>query len=201
MKDKTDDLIDMFKSNAKPVNTGAKANVKGDKNIVFLDSAQMNGDININTKKIIKSEFKPNDTHITEEQAFNIKTLIDNLVLKEKASGNDTSASYSKWYSILKKHFKVTTYKGLPAARYDEAISFLKKQSAINRKKIYHKNPDMYKNELYAGIYARSKELGLSKADVFKIANDKFEKDISSLTQLSKVNLKKLYEYIFSLKK
>lgn len=197
------ELIQLFKDNTKPKETTKKRvtkknSVSGDNNIVVMDSKSVN--LTINTKppkttlKILKT-----DKHIDDDTTYQIKKIVDDLVKKEVAGGMTTQSAYAKWYGTLKKRYKVTSYSLIPAHLGDEAISWLKTQSVIKRSKIRRNNTPMYRNELYAAIYARGTELGFSKGEIYNIVLTKLNKRVSSLKQLSETNLNKLYQYIMRL--
>lgn len=99
----------------------------------------------------------------------------------------------------IKRRYRVTSYTLIPAYLKDEAISWLQQQSAIKRSKISRNNNNLYRNELFTAIYARSNNLGLSKGELYNIVFNKFNKRVSSLTQLSDDSLRRLYQFIMSL--
>lgn len=151
-------------------------------------------------RTIIQKNFTPGPEHISAEQAKILKDTIDNLVQKETAAGNQSSWAYAHWWGRLKNRYKVSTYKEIPAHLGDEAISWLKQQSAIKRSKIRRTNQQMWKKELYAAIWARARQLNLTKGDVYNIVYKGMGKRVSSLTQLGEQNLKKLYNIIMAKK-
>ncbi len=58
-------------------------------------------------------------------------------------------------------------------------------------------NNGLWRADLYPGIWARSKELGMSPADVYALAFEKFGVKVVSLKQLGERNLKALYDHVF----
>ncbi|HHF6578250.1 TPA: ORF6C domain-containing protein [Haemophilus influenzae] len=197
------ELIQLFKDSTRPKEskktTQSKRNaVSGDNNIIVMDSKSVNLTINTKTPKTTVKVLKGN-AHINDQITYKIKELVDNLVEKEVTGGMTTQAAYAKWYGALKKRYKVTSYTLIPAHLAEEAITWLMSQAAIKRSKIRRNNVPMYRNELYSAIYARAGNLGLSKGELYNIVLTKFNKRVTSLTQLSEINLKKLYQYIMGL--
>lgn len=81
------------------------------------------GDISINQKKIVRPQFVREPGDITEEQAFEIKRRIEDLAQIDEQAGR--GSTYGKWQNYFKNTFHLTSYKKLPAEKYDEAIQFL----------------------------------------------------------------------------
>lgn len=197
------ELIQLFKDSTKPKEKTKSRNskrnsVSGNNNIIVMDSESVNLTINTKTPRTTLKILK-DSTHIDDQTTYRIKELVDNLVKKEVAGGITPQAAYAKWYGALKKRYKVTSYTLIPAYLGEEAITWLMGQAAIKRSKIRRNNTPMYRNELYSAIYARTGNLGISKGELYNIVLSKFNKRVSSLTQLSEANLKKLYQYIMGI--
>lgn len=160
-----------------------------DQNIIGHNNIQVNGDY-IQTRKIVQKKeiVYDKDYHITDEQALNIRNLIHKIA--------EETSDYPGAYRILYNHFGITSYKTLPKEKYDEAISWLKKNIAINRNKLKKKNPEQWRKDMYKSIHAKANELGI---DIHEYANSvlKLKNPIVSLTELSDARLRKLYEHIF----
>ncbi len=176
--------------------------VSGQGNIVSGGDITIDKNIQIKhpSKTIIRKEFTPGPEHISAEQAKKLKDIIDNLVKKEVAAGNQKRWAYAYWWGRLKNRYDVSTYKEIPARLGDEAVSWLKQQSAIKRSKIRRNDKTIWRKELYGAIWARSRQLNLSKGEVYNIVYERMEKRVSSLTQLGEQNLKKLYNIIMAKK-
>ncbi|MBR4535983.1 MAG: ORF6C domain-containing protein [Bacteroidales bacterium] len=170
--------------------TSVKQSISGNNNI------QVGGDIK--TERIIhRTEVVyDKDTHISSEQALSVREHIQKLASELSSQRNGFSLAYNTFY----KHFKIPTYKVLPKERYDEAIEWINKQIAINRNKLKRINPDQWRKDMYKSIHARANELGI---DIHDFANDVLNPKclISSLTELSDLRLKKLYQALFGIRK
>ncbi|OBW98141.1 hypothetical protein [Gallibacterium genomosp. 1] len=201
-----DKIIQLFTRNSMPKKRPQRQNlvskksnsIKGDNNIIFMDNQSVNLNLNVSPPRTTV-KIQKNHSHIDDSTTYKIKEIVDHLVEKEVASGMSTQQAYAKWYGALKKRYRVTSYTLIPAYLGNEAISWLQQQSAIKRSKISKNNNKLYRNELYSAIYARVNNLGLSKGELYNIAFNKFNKRISSLTQLSDVSLKRLYQFIMGL--
>jgi len=155
----------------------------------------------IHTKKIVqKIVTQPGPQHITEEQAYEVKRLIDELALIDVRSGR--ADSHKTWYTWLYRKFKVTSYKTIPSEKYEAVISWLSQQKAINRKKLRRTDKGEWQNQLFAGIYTRWAKLGYEKDAIYDFAFQRLGLDepIISLKDLGEQNLKKLYEIVFRLR-
>lgn len=154
------------------------------------------GDI-INTERHTKVvKFTPDESHISGEQAKRIRQLIDKLA--KTLTGEDGKPNFRDAYGRLYNKFNIGTYRELKSESFDDAVSYLQQQAAINRPKLRRINPQAYRNNLYSPIWAKMKELSWDKPQVYAFASQKLElkKPISSLTQLGPNQLKSLYEYI-----
>ena len=161
--------------------------------IIGNNNIQVGGDIK--TERIIhKIEVVyDNDVHISSEQALEIRDHIQKLASELSGNRNGFSLAYNTFY----KHFKITSYKTLPKERFNEAIEWLNQQIAINRNKLKKNNPEQWRKDMYKSIHARANQLGI---DIHGLANEVFKpkKQILSLSDLSDLRLKKLYQVVFS---
>lgn len=177
----------------------AKAIPSTSLSIVGNDNYQAAGDIYINKKETVRNNFTPGPEHITAAQARKIQRLVEKAVSIEELAGLDRPSLFAKWWNIVKNQYNVTTYKEIPAYLGDSAISWLTQKIAILRPKLRRKDNDSWRKEHYAAIWARSKQLGMSKGEVYALAQDRLNTQIVSLTNLGERNLKKLYQIIMAL--
>lgn len=174
-------------------------NIRGNNNIVA------SGDVKITTEKIIKKTIvstDPGGKHITNETARKIKELVDQFIELNEDAGKNPSEAAKKIWSKLKKEFNVTTYKEIGIERSKEAIDWLYAQISMMRPKVRRPNPEKWRKTYYAPIYAKSKELGITKEKLYELAKERIplKKSISSLKDLTQRDLVKLnniisYEY------
>ena len=95
---------------------------------------------------------------------------------------------------MLQRRFQVPSYLLIPRTRFDEALSFLRQQRAINRSPLRGRNPVAYQNDFYRAIFAGARELGWDGEQVYRFATDKLglQTAIVSLKALGPIQLKKL---------
>ncbi len=171
--------------------------------------------IGINQGTVIKTEkvTKKNEVvinpevHISQEQAKQILDTVNEIVeINEKAGKFKTPADKGKFFAqtwtSFKNRFNVTSYHLLPKEKFDEALSWLKKEIAYKHRPKLRKadNPE-WKNKIYGAIYAKAQnELGMDKSALYCYAFNKLglKSPISSLKELSDVRLNKLYKLVFS---
>lgn len=164
--------------------------IRGDGN------TQVAGDYVENKKVFQKNVIQPDERHIDEASAFEIKRLIDFLAeIDVKAGRGD---SHSGWYSRLYRRYRVTSYKLIPAGLRNEAIQWLRQQVPQQRPKLRRSAPEEWRNQLYKSIWAKARKLAMAKQTVYDIALQRLslKKPILSLTELGEQNLKKLYDII-----
>ncbi|MEK7990914.1 MAG: HNH endonuclease [Thiotrichaceae bacterium] len=161
------------------------------------------GDIinNLNQKKIIKNNILPDrgGRHITEQEAYQIYKNVQTYSKLMKDAGLDPNPA--KVWKRLKEKFQVTTYKEIPFGCADEAIKIVQQETAKARPKVRRRNPDAWRNSYYKPIWAGAKQLGLSKDDIYKIANElSSKKNINSLKDLTQKQLQQLDDKVKQLK-
>jgi hypothetical protein len=158
-------------------------------------------DININKRVVQRVVFTPGPQHITESQARKIDELIKELGGIDEASRRPSDNPYAQWWSKLKRHFDVSNFRAIPAERGEEAIEWLQRQKAMQRPRLRRADNEAWRKSHYKGIWARSKQLGLSKPDVYDIAYQRLglKTPLISLKDLGERNLESLYNIIFGM--
>lgn len=199
-EDRVEKIFDIFtrKSLEQTTPTTFPSNVEGNNNIII------SGDVTIykNDRTIIKKSITPGPEHITSAQANAIQQLIYKLADIEIASGfanGDEDKARMKWWVILRNHYNVPSYREIPRHLGDDAIAWLKRQKAMNLHKIRRTDNHIWRNEHYRAIFAKKKELGISTGELFALVDQRLNKKIVSLKQLSDQNLKRLYKIVLAL--
>ena len=155
-------------------------------------------DLNIVTERVVKKtvvQTDPGGKHIENATARKIQELVKEYIDLHTAAEKDPQRAVQRIWSGIKKEFNVTTYKEIPAEKSDEAIQWLYAQIAMARPKIRRKAPERWKQSFYKPIYARANELGMSKEELYAIAQTRLElkKPVRSLKDLTQKNLEKLH--------
>lgn len=168
--------------------TGINQIAKGDGNI------QVGRDYIKTEKSVFKNEIVPSGEHITDSQAREIQEMVSRWadIMNKTGKGN----GYGEAYSRLKNNFRITSYKLLPREKFQAAKKYIRQQIGRLRPSLRRPNNQEWRKHNYASIYAKSRELGMSKQDVYDLAFQKLalRKPISSLTHLKERQLDALYK-------
>ncbi len=145
---------------------------------------QSGGDMYVNPKPAVKKViFAREPHHVSESQAAEIKRLLTELGERDELAGK--GKTYGLWMSKFtgKRGFDLTTYKALPASKYDEAIGWIKIQKAMGRSGLRRTNNQVWRNDHYAAIWATASKMKLDKDAVHQKAKEYFElkKEVKSL--------------------
>jgi len=153
-------------------------------------------DLIITEKHTKNVQFTPDESHIAPAEGKKIKALIEKLAFK--LINEEGKPYFQDANGGLYRHLGVNSYREIKRTQFDEAISYLRQQGAINRSKLKRSNPQSYRNDLYAPIWAKQKELGWEKSAIYDFAYEKLalKKPISTLKKLGPLQLKNLYEHI-----
>ncbi|SHK71597.1 hypothetical protein [Epilithonimonas mollis] len=176
-------------------------NITGSNN---LQVAVNNGKI-VNTKQfknIIEVVHDPS-THITVNQAYEIKQKITDIASMVATNQSDKASAFKREYIAFGKQFKIPKYNLLPAEQFDDAILWLNKRTAYHGKKnLRQGNTDEWRKKQYTAIYARIKSLNMTKEDLLIFAEQKLalKSNLESIKDLSDTRLQKLYKYIIAIK-
>ncbi len=193
------EVIQLFKkAPAKPRIGGHESapfspKISGDSNVVA------GRDVNINKRVTVRGVVKPGPEHITPKQAADLQDLVRKAADHDVAGGMSRAKAMAKWWTVLKRNYGVPTYREIPRELGDEAIAWLKQQVARGRSQLRRTDNPTWRAEHYAAIYARARELGISKGEVYAIAHDRLGKRVTSLKQLGERNLKTLYNVIMAM--
>lgn len=160
-------------------------------------------DLHILTERVVKKtvvQTDPGGKHIANSTARKIQDLVKEYIDIHTAAGKDSQRAAQRIWGGLKKEFNVTTYKEISAEDSDDAIQWLYVQIAMARPKIRRKAPERWKQSFYKPIYARANELGISKEDLYAVAQARLslKKPISSLKDLTQKNLERLHHIMIA---
>lgn len=155
------------------------------------------GDINYSPKQINRTEFTPDERHITSEQATKIKSLVDELVEMDVSAGKSRSKSYPVWWSLFYKSFKVNSYREILRDQFDEAVQFLREAKARNLPKIRRKDNELWRKQHYKTIFGIGKRsLQWTDEDIHAFAALKTNKKVESLADLGEQDLARVARMI-----
>jgi hypothetical protein len=155
-------------------------------------------DLSIHTERVVRKtvvQTDPGGKHISNLMARKIQELVKEYIDIHTAAGKDTQQAAQRIWSSLKNEFNVTSYKEIPAEDSDRAIQWLHAQVAMARPKIRRRAPEKWKESLFKPIYTRANELGISKEDLYLLAQERLslKKPICSLKELTQRDLQRLH--------
>ena len=138
--------------------------------------------------------------HISNETARKIQELATEYIDLNIAAGKAAKTAGAKIWASLKKEFAVTSYKEIAISDSEKAIAWLYAQIAMQRPKLRSTNTEKWKQSFYKPIYARSNELGLSKEQLYQVAEIKLglKKPLKSLKDLTQKKLEKLHHIMIA---
>ena len=152
----------------------------------------------IHTERVtVRHDFTPGPQHITEEQAHELMTLMDEIVKIEKGV-KKTPRNEAAVRGAFKTKFKLGSYRALASDRFDEAKKYLQTEiGRLRSAKSAPKKLDDQRSARYKAIHARERQLGISqwRKDYVK---DRFGKE--SLTELSDQQLEQTYRAVMGKK-
>ena len=208
---KPEDIANMYKlslQNDKD-NNNSKVEIKQSAKGKRVQQIGQNFGRIINTEKVqnVTEVLYDKESHITDQQAKQIKDKVDEIVsIHDKAGKFKTSDSKGKFYAItwssIKNRYGVTKYTLLKKENFEDCMKWLQTQIASIHRPILRKhNNSEWKNSMYSSIYAKSRsEWDMDKQQLYQFAYEKLKlkAEIYSLKDLSDINLKKLYTILFS---
>ena len=163
-------------------------NVSGKDNIVA------GRDLTVTKKVVKKNEVIPDagGRHITDQEAYKVKSEVQKYSDLMKEAGLDPNPQII-WRKLYRR-FQVTSYRELPNGKAEEAIKFIQIEVAKTRPKVRRRNPDAWRKQFYNAIWAASKQLSMSKEEVYIYVNENLEpkNEVISLKQLTQKQLQKL---------
>ena len=175
-------------------------NINGNNN---LKIGVNNGDI-IKTEKIIRKVevIHDEDRYITSAQALKLREKVieigSALALDEKITNQK---AYGSVYKKLYKKFDILKYSLLPKEKFDEAMKWLQKEFAIKAMpKLKQEDEETWRKKKYTAICTKYRQLGMTKEEFYIFANEVLglKKSFSSMTELSRTSIEKLYKKIFA---
>lgn len=159
--------------------------IEGNNNTIILGN---NNKINAKSKK----EDKPKDA-ISEEQASEIKLLVQEIGKIYEDAGETNKTAYSSIYSKLYRKFKVTSYKNIKKSDYNDVILYLRRLRTAAKSKLKNKNFDAWRTKAYADIYTKIGIAKIDKKDFLNYLTNNLQRTITSLKDLNDEELKKIH--------
>jgi len=164
--------------------------VTGDRNRVQVAG----GDIVTTSRHVRRNVIRPGDGHLTVEQRNQLVALIAQVA--DRMAGEDGHPRFGAVHAMLQQRFGVLSYLLLPTEQFGEAVSFLQRQRAIHRSRLWRRNPVAYRLDFLRMIHARRVALGWLKPQMYAFATEKLglKNPLTSLLALGPIQLKTLAE-------
>lgn len=142
----------------------------------------------------VKAEVKPNDEHISDEQAFKLKRLVEEIVEMEKLVRQKPKSHVAIW-SALNSHMRVTRYRLIPFDKYEKAEKYLRMWMGrlSSAKSAPKKANNEWRNRKYAYIKINTRDIP-AWLDTYLTKNFR----ASSITKLNDKELEKVYRAVSS---
>lgn len=184
---------------------GSSGEKKTSQNVKIIgDGNQVSGgDIHnhINEKKVVRNQVNRGPEFISPAHAKKIQSLVKKAADRDIAKGVESGKAFAKWHSKLRNYFNVPSYLEIPAHQGEQAVFWMTQQVAITRPALRRNNNTAWRNELYAAINARGRELGMSKSEIHLLSSEVTGKNVISLSKLGDRDLKAVHTSIMSKKK
>jgi hypothetical protein len=196
---KKGELIELFKKNSEASGQAQSQTVT----ITGNANQVAGGDIHnhVNKKSVVKNVTKRGGGEfISSAQAKKLQDIVKKCADRDIAKGTETGKAFAKWHTKLKNYFNVPSYLEIPSHLGADAISWMSQQAAMTRPALRRTANQSWRNELYAAIYAKGGELGMSKGDIYHFVTERTGKNIISLTKLGEQDLKAVYTAIMGKK-
>jgi hypothetical protein len=150
------------------------------------------GDIVTIARLVRRTVLTPGEGHLSPTQRRQLVVLIGEVA--DRFAGEDGRPRFGAVHAMLQQRFGVISYLMIPTARFAEAVSFLKRQRAINRSRLRRRNLAVYRADYLRIIHARRITLGWLKPQLYGFAEKELElkKPLTSLLSLGPLQLRLL---------
>lgn len=174
------------KPNPRPRKSSPSQSIRGDGNV------QVGGNLHVNSTVKTQQVIKPGPEHVSPKQAAKIRRLLQTLGQRDEKAG--LGSTYGLWMEKFKMALGITSYHLLPLEAFDQAVSWIGQQKAITRSRLRRTDNPLWRQEHYGSIYAVTKKLKWSKAQLsdFAISKKIATKPFSSLKDLKERQLSAL---------
>ena len=117
--------------------------------------------------------------------------------LADATTGKTRSEAFKEWWSRFKNKFKVAKCEALVAEDFPAVREWYRQQMGILTRGLKRKSPAKWQNSRMGSIKAAMKEMGRTNEDYYpELAARLKIKPFSSLTELTKTNLERVYSRV-----
>jgi len=150
-------------------------------------------------KHTTRNVIQPGPEHVTDEQAAQIKAMVDDLAEIDVKAGRPDS--HGGWYKRLYRKFPCrNSYHLIRREDFPAVMQYLRVEAAKARPRLRRTDNAEWRNRLYRSIWAKARELGLSRDQVHDLATRRLDliRPLRSLTELGEQNLERFYRMILA---
>ena len=97
---------------------------------------------------------------------------------------------------MLRTYFKVMSYRLIPGKQFEAAVQFLDRHLTKLQTRAAETTEEKWRNKYYSAIYAKCRQTGTTKEQLYQMADQYLDVSITSLTELSGSQLKHLYNIV-----
>lgn len=146
------------------------------------------------TRHVIRNAVTPDASHLSGEQCIELRVVIADVAAR-RADGAG-APNFAAVHRLLQRRFDVASYLLIPRARFEEALTFLKRQRAMYRGRLSRRNPAAYRSDLFRMIHACARQLGWDRGRLCTFAQErlKLREPMVSLRELGSGQLRALAE-------
>ena len=151
-------------------------------------------------KHTTRNVIQPGPEHVTDEQAGQIKAMIDELADIDVRAGRPDS--HGGWFKRLYRKFPCrNSYHLIRREHFPAVMQYLRVEAAKARPKLRRTDNAEWRNRFYRSIWVRARELGMSRDQVHDLATERLrlKKPLRSLTELGEQNLERFYRMVLDL--
>jgi len=175
-----------------------KKNPNVDKSIKIGNNSNVfanNGDVYQNTRVTKKVVIQKEPDDISEEQAAEIKKIVDDIV-KYETSVTDKIIRQCYWntWTALNRRMKVTSYHKIKKFQFEKAKKYLISYKGRLKRQFKPVSSEQFKRDRYTAIYTAAKNNhGLTETEIKDYLYEHYQ--VKSLKDLSLDDLEKVYLY------
>lgn len=164
--------------------------VKGNNNVT------VGGDYTVNERTVVRPVIERREGSLTNAEQVKVQVWIAELV--EGTTRLSRRRAFQMWWQRFKQRMQVTKYEELESIRMPEAEAWFREQRAIQTRGLKTKAPDLWRSSRVGAIKAAMKSMGRTNEDYYPeiAARLKFKGSFVSLTDLTKVDLDRVYSLV-----
>jgi hypothetical protein len=133
---------------------------------------------------------------VSSAELHQIQSWIESLVAN--TTGMSQEQAFGMWRNRFKRLFKLTKSEQLLSAQMPNVEAWYRVQSAILKRGLRTKSPDVWRKDRYAAIHSAMNQMGVDKLAYYAEISTrlKMKKPFTSTTKLTKIDLERVYTMV-----